>query len=528
MTKTVLEGKSLSKIVDRHIPCPSCTSSDAYCTYDDGHGYCFSCEYFKPSKEEFLLNDYTFEYLPLRGVTKDTFRHYGCQTKIDASGRPVAIGFVYPGGGVKSRKIGEKDFHWTGDHKPGLFGLDKFASGSRKSITITEGELDACSLYQCIKQPVVSVQSSVSAVRDCSADFAYLSGFERIYLAFDGDAAGRAATAAVARLFDHGKVYHVRFSNRKDANDYLQVGETSELLNIWHNAKPYVPDNIVFSFEDFQKALSEPKKEGVPWPFPTLNKMTYGIRPGEVVLLKAPEKVGKTSLMHAFLHNILKVTDDNVAAIFLEEPKHRLLQSLAGLTLGRPVHLPTDPCTPIQVLDAVKSLVKKDERLHIYDNFGAMDPDVFLDLVRFLVAGRNVKHVFFDHISIGCSVGHETDERRVIEYLANRLEMLVKELNFSLIMVSHVNDNGQTRGSHYLTKVADITIDASRNTMALDEQERRTIHLSIPFNRFCASTGHAGDITFDPVSYRLAELEPQGTNDNERYPNTPETWQRAA
>jgi hypothetical protein len=31
------------KILEQHIPCPMCSSSDAYCIYSDGHGYCFSC-----------------------------------------------------------------------------------------------------------------------------------------------------------------------------------------------------------------------------------------------------------------------------------------------------------------------------------------------------------------------------------------------------------------------------------------------------------------------------------------------------
>jgi twinkle protein len=503
-----------SKIVERHIPCPSCTSSDAYCTYDDGHGWCYSCNYFKPAKD-LDLNDYTYEYLPLRGINETTLRFYGVQTKVNPSGRPESVGFRYSSGGTKVRLLSDKTFRWepSGVSKPGLFGVDLFASGSHRSVTITEGELDACSLYQVLRTPVVSVQSASSAVRDCSADFSFLSGFERVYLAFDSDAAGRAATSAVARLFDPGKVFHVRFTNRKDANEYLQLGEAADLLNIWHNAKPYVPDNIIFSFDDFKKALSKPHKEGVPYPFPTLNKMTYGLRTGEVVLLKAPEKVGKTSLMHEFLRNILRRTDDNVAAIFLEEPKHRLLQSLAGLEIGRPVHLPSSPSTECEILDAVKKLVKRDERLHIYDNFGATDPDVFLDLVRFLVAGRLCKFVLLDHISIGASVGPQGDERRVLEYLANRLEMLVKELDFSLLMVSHVNDFGQTRGSHYLTKVADITIDASRDTLSGDERQRRTICLSVPYNRFCSDTGPAGSVVFDPVTYRLTE-EP--ANDDRR------------
>lgn len=31
-------------------PSPKCNSSDAYTEYDDGHGWCFSCRYYKPAK----------------------------------------------------------------------------------------------------------------------------------------------------------------------------------------------------------------------------------------------------------------------------------------------------------------------------------------------------------------------------------------------------------------------------------------------------------------------------------------------
>ena len=32
-----------SRVVQNHLPCPKCPSSDAYKLYDDGHGHCFSC-----------------------------------------------------------------------------------------------------------------------------------------------------------------------------------------------------------------------------------------------------------------------------------------------------------------------------------------------------------------------------------------------------------------------------------------------------------------------------------------------------
>jgi hypothetical protein len=39
-----------------------------------------------------------------------------------------------------------------------------------------------------------------------------------------------------------------------------------------------------------------------------------------------------------------------------------------------------------------------------------------------------------------------------LSYFSTRSEMVVKELDFGLIMVSHVNDLGQTRGSRFITR----------------------------------------------------------------------------
>lgn len=455
---------------------------------------------------------YTYEYLPRRGISKETFRYYNVLTKCGHNGEPISVGFPWPNGALLIKSTTEKDFKWEGEVKPepGLFGLDCFASSSNKAIVITEGAEDALSVWEVAKTPAVSVRSSGSAVSDVGAVRSELNAYERIYLAFDNDAPGRSATEAVARMFEYGKIYHVRFSNRKDANEYLQHGEGDTLLNLIRNARPYVPDNIISTFEDFRKALSVPHRQGIPYPFPTLTKMTYGLRTGETVLIKAPEKVGKTALMHAIEANLLEKTDDNVGALFIEEPEHRHLQYLAGLELKAPAHLPDSGYTEAQIGDAVERLVKREERLHLYRHFGSDDPRLVLDTVRFLVAARACRWVLFDHISMVSSGLSTDEERRHLEFLSTRLEMMVKELDFGLIMVSHVNDYGQTRGSHWLTKVADIVIDAQRDTMAVDDQEKRTIHLSIPFNRFCHMTGPAGSIVFDPNTYTLAETYDDG------------------
>lgn len=506
-----------SKLLRRE-QCPRCkedghdASGDNLAVYDDGHSFCYRCSYHSGG----TAVEFTYEFLPWRGVTKDTFKLYNAQTKVDPDGRPVSIGYQYPGGATKVRRLDSKQFYTTGSSGATLFGIDKFEPGSFKSITITEGELDACSLHQITKTPCVSVRSSGSAVGDVSACRSTLNDYDRVYLAFDNDTAGRAATAAVAKLFDHSKVFHVKFTRHKDANEYLVAGDGDDLLNCWHNARLYTPDDIVHTFADFKDILTVEPKQGVPYPFPTLTKMTYGMRTGETVLLKAPEKVGKTAIMHHVLYQLLKETDDNVGAIFIEEPKQRLLQSIAGLELHAPVHLPDTTYHVADVQAAVERVVRKDERLFIYSHFGSSNPEHILDTIRYLVVARNCHWILFDHISMACTgIAGERDERRALEYLATQLEMMVKELDFGLIMVSHVNDVGQTRGSHYLTKLADITISAERNTLEEGPDKLVTV-LSIPYNRYCSSTGFAGKLRFNPDTYVLTEMEGQdGLQDNQ-------------
>lgn len=520
-----------SKAIDKE-PCPECrkqggdNSGDNLVIYDDGHKHCFACGYHlnknKEERFEDLSNTFTYEYMPWRGITKNTFEKYGCKTKINSEGKPVGIGFPYPNGSMKVRNF-PKEFYSQGDiSKAGLFGRNLFTAGSHKYVTITEGELDALSLYQALGSPVVSVHSSSSAKLDASQDRSWLNSFERIYLAFDADDAGRKAEAAVASLFDYNKVFRVAFpgGTRKDANDYLKAGERDELINLWWNAKKYLPETIVSSFHDFDKIIKEPIKVGVSYPYPTLNHMTYGIRTGESVLITAQEGVGKTEIMHDIEYKLLMETEDAIGAIYLEEPKRRHLQALAGRLLKRPVHLPDCGVSADETFRAVQEVVRSDDRLHLYSHFGSDDPEVILDTIRFLVSARGCKYILLDHITMVVSGLGGKDERTALDFLSTRLEMMVKELDFSLILVSHVNDDGLTRGSRNISKIADIRIDLKRDVTSSDPVVRRSTHLTVSKNRFCGRTGPAGVLLFDPMTYTLEEDmgygDPSAANDNSR------------
>lgn len=454
------------------------------------------------------MDQFTYEYLPWRGVSKEAMEFYDVKTKIDAEGKPISVGFRYPNDSYKVRLLDKKEFYTQGDiAKAGLFGRNKFAAGSHKYVTITEGELDALSMYDVLKAPVVSVQSSVTAARDVAADLAWLNAHERIYLAFDADEPGRQALRDVSRLFDYNKVYHVRFTKRKDANEHLSAGEGDDLRRIWWNSRHYQPDHIKSDLEDFRDILSVVPQYGAPYPFRTLNEMTYGIRTSESVLITAQEGIGKTELMHAIEYKLLKERpDDNVGAIYLEEPKRRHLQALAGIALQRPVHLPDSGCTSDEVYAAIETLVGRSGRLNLFSHFGSSDPEDLLDTIRFLASARACRYILLDHITMAVSGLLGDDERRALDYLCTRLEMMTKELDFALIVVSHVNDEGKTRGSRYISKVADIRIDMVRDVVNPDPVARNTVHLTVSKSRDVGKTGPAGSYVFNQNTRQYTEL----------------------
>lgn len=512
---TLKETLAKSRLIKSHQPCPDCGSSDALASYDDGHTHCFSCN--KTTQGDSVTEqtnddfEYTFQYVPMRGLTAATMEKYDILTKVGPDDRPVAQGYKYPNGAMKIRNLIKKDFRSQGDMSTAtLFGKDKFNAGSAKAITICEGELDAASVFQLTgsRYPVVSVRSASSARKDCAAEFDYLNSFESIYLCFDNDEPGQRACAEVAGLFNFNKVFHVRLTKYKDANDYLVNGAEKEFLSTWHNAQKFLPEGIISSNAEVLEIFKEEKTTAVAtYPWATLQDLAKGIRYGEVVLLTAMEGVGKTEIFRGLEYHLLQTTEENIGVIHLEEGKRRFYDGLAGYELKTAAH--HDPyLTPEEKFEAFQKAVKRDNRLHFYSHFSSDDPDIILDSIRFMAGACECRFIFLDHITMLVSGTATDDERRLLDYLSTKLAGMVEELDFCLFLISHVNDDGKTRGSRNITKVADLHVQLNRDLESSDPVERNTTRLMVKKNRFAAVTGPAGALLFDIDTYMISESPP--------------------
>jgi twinkle protein len=489
--------------------CPKCPSSDGYTVYED-HAHCYVCKYHVTFNKEKPVEGTSKQIVPWRGISEKTFKKYGSYTEVASDGEPLAQVFPWGEAQLHRRFTDEKKnrFYWRGPVSPGVYGKDAFSPGSSKAITITEGAMDAMSVYEMMGWPAVAVKSVDSAKADLKADYDYINSFEKIYLCFDSDEPGQKAFSSVAQMFDFNKVYRVRMDRLKDANEYLQEKAQEEFKRVWWNSKRFTPDNIISSYSEIDKLLNEaPVEAHAAYPFKRLQEMTFGMRPGEVILLKAMEGIGKTEFIRAIEYNVLKETDHNIGIIHLEENKTRSIKGLAGYQLQMPVHLPDTTLDPKQVSDAYRTLTRRDDRLNIYSHFGSEDPDDILNGIRFMAGVLDCRLIFLDHISMIVSGIETEDERKKLDYISTQLKMMAEQLQFTLVEISHVNDAGLTRGSRNISKAADLVLSLNRDITAENEQTRNTTALVIEKNRFAGLTGPAGAVFFDRETFTLIDSE---------------------
>lgn len=471
-----------------------------------------------------------------RGLSKKTLEFYKLHTAV-VDGVDTSYIFEYPNGATKIKRINplnKKDkYKWDGQaNEAGLYGANLFAPGSKTSITITEGEHDAPSIYEVTggSTASVSVQSSSTAYRDIEANRDYLNSFDKIILAFDNDEAGKNALRKImsAGFFDFNKLYWVPFDKHKDANAYLQAGDLGDLSKVWKSAKKYTPDNIISTYEEIRGALNEARDEEIgTYPTERLTNMLYGFHRGQVVVVKGMEGIGKTEIFRMMEHHLLKTTKCKLGLIHMEEDKSTTIKGVATYELGIPCTLPDTGVGEEDILKGYTAATGgQEDRVFLYTMFGGDDPDDVLDSIRFLVSSGGVDIVFLDHISILVTGVEEGDERRKLDYLSTKLKKMCKELKFCLVMITHVNDEGQTRGSRNISKIADTVIHLDRDKLSEDEIIRNSLSVIIEKNRMSGRTGKAGLLYFNSNTFKLEEVPVSEYSSSHQQPHVPKVYSK--
>lgn len=517
----------------RHTPCPECGSSDANSLYSDGHTFCFSCGAHKtdegeegaapsrPAKTADFLTDLAYRSLPDRQLSQVTVEKFGVGIGTDAKGRPVLVAPYYDAAGkLVAQKIRTRDkqFYLIGSLKDALpFGARAFPKTGKK-IVVTEGEIDALSMSQAQgnKWPTVSIGCGAGPqIRKYMANhLEYFKGFEEVVLMFDMDEPGRkAAEDAAAVLGPRAKIASLPL---KDASDMLVAGRVEELVNAMWRAEVWKPEGIV-AMSDLLDECLKPPEMGLSWPFETLTKLTYGVRTGELYALGAGTGIGKTDFMTQTVSHFVDVHGKSVGYFALEQTPKETALRIGGKFLHRPLHLPDVERTDDEVREAFRVA---DEKVFLYDSFGANDWYSIRDKMEYLYHSFGVQYFFLDHIT-ALAAAIDADERKGLDKIMESMGSFVKKIPVAIIFISHLatpegrphEEGGRVmirhfRGSRAIGFWAHFMFGLERNQQAEDPQERSLTTFRVLKDRYTGkSVGETFYFTYNFETGMLSESD---------------------
>ena len=472
--------------------------------------------------------------IPNRKISQTTCQKYGVTVTYDAKGTVEKHHYPYYNPeteelvGSKVRTVPTKDFRATGDlRNAGLFG-QKTCRGKGKFITVTEGELDALSVYEMFgqKYDVVSLRNGASAAeKELKEQLEWLEGYESIVLCFDNDKAGEIAVDSVKDLFSPNKLKIVKLP-RKDASDMLVGNKIQEFTQCWWDAKTYRPDGIVSGMDTWEALVNKREVKSVPYPWEGLNEITRGHRPYELVTITSGSGMGKSQFIRELEYDLLQRTESNIGVLALEEDVARTTLGIMSVAANRPLHLEED--TPVADLRPFWEQTLGTGRYYLFDHWGSTSADNLLARVRYMAKAMDCRYIILDHLSIVVSSQDNGDERKAIDEIMTRLRTLVAETGVSMFLVSHLKrvtgkaheDGGiislqDLRGSQTIAQLSDMVIGMERNQQHEDPEVRNTTCVRVLKNRYSGQTGPACWLKYDLDTGRMQEVPAPAQDDGE-------------
>lgn len=234
------------------------------------------------------------------------------------------------------RVNGKKRIAVEKDCEPCLFGWQSLKGYSRE-IAITEGELDAMSLHQ-YGISALSVPFGAGNHQWIENEFDRLSAFDKIFLNFDDDDAGKKGVGEIIDRLGRHRCFLVRLP-MKDANACLQSGISKEEIDeCFEKSKTADPAELK-EWSDYVEQVLKNRREGnisergykFPW-----SKIEDKIllRPSELSVWTGINGHGKSQMLGQVLINIIRQGGKACIASFETKPENlvdRMLRQTTGL-----------------------------------------------------------------------------------------------------------------------------------------------------------------------------------------------------
>lgn len=526
--------------------CPECAkrgknnNRNLSVNLDSGFWHCFSAncgftgwlnekgsdmkkQYVRPAPKKPEYNNDLMSYLEGRGISQET------QIKCNLSFERGAIVFQsYINGELINRKYRTKDKKmWLEKDAELVFYSPIKNQSSVEWCIITEGEIDALTLYECGKTNTVSVPNGAPPmnVKIETHDLSYLESINSIFpdttgyvLCMDNDDPGRRLRDEIARRLGFEKCAKVNYPDGcKDINDVIQKYGKNRVDECINQAESY-PINGLHSVDDFEDDVlsffENGFMPGVATGWFDIDKH-YTPRKKEFTILTGIPSHGKSIWLDNLMMNIARKEKWRFAIFSPENaPIQRHIASMLEILIGKPFdmhyngHMSRD-----DVINGLKFLRK---HFHFLKPEGdSFTIDEILGIAKAAVFKHGINGLVIDPYN---EVEHNRGKDSETDYIS---KFLSKVRNFSrdtdihIWVVAHPTKlfKDKKTGEYPIPTPYDISGSAHWRNKADNclcvyrnfEEKITEIHVQKIRFKECGSIGHAR-LRFDIKSSRFYEL----------------------
>ena len=426
--------------------------------------------------------------------------------------------------GYKKRRL-PKEFSVLGKLK-GLFG-QKACKANAKMLVICEGEDDALSAatifhgkgknYNVVSIPNGANEEGVvdQAVR---RELEWIVSHETVLLCFDMDGPGQKSAKALAELLASQTKVGIVSLPLKDAGEMLKAARDDEFYKAIFNSKQYRPEEIIEGSSIDLASLQVAKEPGVTLPFPKLQKMTWGLRKGEITLVTAGTGIGKSSFVREVAYDLAN-QGYKVANIALETVMEDSARYYIAMDNNVPAYkLMFNPKTiPQAAYQASYDKLFKSDRMHFFKHWGSLASEKLIQQCNYFVKVLGVDFIQLDHISMVIAGQESRDERKDIDVLFEGLTRLVTETGVGVLAVMHLKRvQGKSFNKGGEVELTDLRGSAgaeqmSMNIWALERDQqgdnKDVSRIRVLKSRLLGFTGLADACIYNHDTGRLQPLE---------------------
>lgn len=404
------------------------------------------------------ITDEIMKYFALRKISEETLQAFKISADINGN-----IIFPFFKNGIltylkyrKPKKIIDKKVdgpkEWGEKNtEPILFGMDNVSFN--KPLYITEGEIDALSLYEAGISNVVSVPCGCSNLEWINLCWDWLEHFNQIIIFGDNDEPGlEMANNIIKRLGEDRCMMPKEYPNLvvngedkgrscKDANEILYCYGTETLKEIANSCEPTPIKGIInFSSIQYVDPSTIPR---IYTRIPELDNMIGGFEEGTLNILSGKRGQGKSTIGGSFILNAIdqnipcciysgELSANNVFEwICLQATESKYIEAKTDIRTGKIFGV-----VPIEIQNRIRQWA--DNKLFLFDNGYTDDcsqQDAIIKVFTLCAKRYGCKMFLTDNIMSALITSDE--ENRAQAKFASELKAFANKFKATVILVCH-------------------------------------------------------------------------------------------